>query len=227
MKLIYQQLLGFFLVIITSVMVMGYVMFNYSTREAYEQNYSRLVSYADSLEQLAKTNNNNDLELDAAFLDRLQVVMQGDDVTMRIFDANNQQVYPTVRPDWHLPNKIINKLKRGQTIKVRNDHDKRTARLSNSQPYTSVLRPWFRQGKFVGVIVIGSRVTSIEAILRQDKHDLLVTLIVSSIVAFCFSILLSVYSSRKIRRLSQATKRVAAGNLKFICLTMVTMRLMS
>lgn len=214
MKLIYQQLLGFFLVIFTSVMVMGYVMFNYSTKEAYDQNYNRLEGYAVSLEQLAKTNNDDDLVLDAAFLDRLQVVMQGDDVTMRIFDAENQQVYPTVRPDWHLPPKILNKLKQGQTIKVKNDHEKTTARLSNSQPYTSVLKPWFRHGKLVGVIVIGSRVTSIEAILRQDKHDLLITLIVSSIVAFGFSILLSVYSSRKIRRLSQATKRVAAGNFE-------------
>ncbi len=213
MKLIYQQLLGFFLVIITSVMVMGYVMFNYSTKEAYEQNYARLSGYADSLEQLAETDNSNELVLDASFLDRVQVVMQGDEVTMRIFDANNQQVYPNVRP-WHLPKKLFNRLKKGETIKVKNDHEKNTARLSSSQPYTSVLKPWFRHKKLVGVIVIGSRLTNIENTLRQYKHDLLITLLVSSLVASAFAVLISVYTSRKIRRLSQATKRVAAGNFE-------------
>ncbi|UFN66700.1 sensor histidine kinase [Lactobacillus gasseri] len=213
MKLFYQEMLGFLLVIITSIVIIGSSTIHFATIQAYSQSYSRLEGYGTSIGKLALAKDNPRHELDAKFLKNLQVVMEGEDVNLRIFNNKNRQVYPETTMNWALPQKLFKQLKNGKTVRIRNDHeDGRVTSFSNKDAYTSVIVPWRSNGKLVGVIWIGSRVQNVEQMLVREKHNLITALLSSLVIGGLISFILSYYISRKIKLLSSATKKVAQGD---------------
>lgn len=54
MKLIYQNMLGFLLIIVTTISIIGYSEIGYARNQAYMQNYQRMEGYAESLGDLAE-----------------------------------------------------------------------------------------------------------------------------------------------------------------------------
>lgn len=212
MKLLYQHLLAFLAVVLTSVAIMGVSVIHYTREAAYEQNFIRLEGYANAIGEQGLNNRSHSMVLDGDFLLKMQNVMSGDDVTMRIFNNQNEQIFPVPRTDLRLPSKVFANLKRGESLRIRNDHEKSGAKLSTSKAYTSVLVPWFYKGKLVGAILIGSRVANLEASIVSEKRNLLVALLFSLLVGLILSLVISLYSNQRIKRLSQATQKVAAGN---------------
>ncbi len=213
MKLFYQEILGFLLVIITSIVIIGSSTIHFATIQAYSQSYTRLEGYGTSIGKLALAKDNPKHELDAKFLKNLQVVVEGEDVNLRIFNNKNRQVYPETTMNWALPQKLFKQLKNGKTIRIRNDHqDGRVSSFSNKDAYTSVIVPWRSKGKLVGVIWIGSRVQNVEQMIVREKHNLLTALLSSLVIGGLISFILSYYISRKIKLLSNATKKVAQGD---------------
>lgn len=75
MKLFYQEILGFLLVIVTSIVIIGSSTIHFATIQAYSQSYTRLEGYGISIGKLALAKDNPKHELDAKFLKNLQVVM--------------------------------------------------------------------------------------------------------------------------------------------------------
>lgn len=206
-------MLGFLLVIITSIVIIGSSTIHFVTIQAYSQSYSRLEGYGTSIGKLALAKDNPRHELDAKFLKNLQVVMEGEDVNLRIFNNKNRQVYPETTMNWALPQKLFKQLKNGKTIRIRNDHeDGRVTSFSNKDAYTSVIVPWRSKGKLVGVIWIGSRVQNVEQMIVREKHNLITALLSSLVIGGLISFILSYYISRKIKLLSNATKKVAQGD---------------
>lgn len=206
-------MLGFLLVIITSIVIIGSSTIHFATIQAYSQSYSRLEGYGTSIGKLALAKDNPRHELDAKFLKNLQVVMEGEDVNLRIFNNKNRQVYPETTMNWALPQKLFKQLKNGKTVRIRNDHeDGRVTSFSNKDAYTSVIVPWRSNGKLVGVIWIGSRVQNVEQMLVREKHNLITALLSSLVIGGLISFILSYYISRKIKLLSSATKKVAQGD---------------
>lgn len=213
MKLFYQEILGFLLVIITSIVIISSSTIHFATIQAYSQSYTRLEEYGTSIGKLALAKDNPKHELDAKFLKNLQVVMEGEDVNLRIFNNKNRQVYPETTMNWALPQKLFKQLKNGKKIRIRNDHeDGRVSSFSNKDAYTSVIVPWRSKGKLVGVIWIGSRVQNVEQMIVREKHNLLTALLSSLVIGGLISFILSYYISRKIKLLSNATKKVAQGD---------------
>ena len=84
--------------------------------------------------------------------------------------------------------------------------------FSNKDAYTSVIVPWRSKGKLVGVIWIGSRVQNVEQMIVREKHNLITALLSSLVIGGLISFILSYYISRKIKLLSNATKKVAQGD---------------
>lgn len=212
MKLLYQHLLAILAVILTSVGIMGVSVIHYTREAAYEQNFIRLEGYAHAIGNMGLDNPSHAMVLDGDFLLKMQNVMREDDVNMRIFSSNNHQIFPVTRSDWRLPSKAFKQLKHGTSLRIRNDHEKSGAKLSTSKAYTSVLVPWFYRGKLVGAILIGSRVANLEASIVSEKRNLLVALLFSLLVGLILSMAIFLYNDQRIKRLSQATKKVAAGD---------------
>lgn len=213
MKLIYQHMLCFLLIILTTVSIIGYAELDYVRNQAYDQNFQRMESYGTTIGELANVQGQGDKDsLDPAFLNQLQFVLSGDDVRFRIFTAQNQQVYPQTSADLQLPEDVFDTLKKGHEIKIRNNNQQRSYIGATKNAYTGILMPWFKNQHLMGIIWIGATVKNVERPIIMAKKNLFNALIITLLVGVMLSWILSYYSTSKIKRLSRATKKVAAGD---------------
>lgn len=212
MKLIYQHMLSFLLIIIATVSIIGYAEINYVRNQAYEQNFERMESYGNTIGELAMTAGKGEKAvLNNTFLDQLQFVLSGNHVHFRVFTPDNNQVYPQTSESVRLPRAVFNSLKKGQEIRIKNNKVE-THIWQTKNAYSGVLMPWFSNHRLMGVIWIGSTVHNIERPIQMAKANLLNALIITLLVGVFLSFILSYYSTSKIKRLSKATDKVAAGD---------------
>ncbi|MBI0022133.1 MULTISPECIES: HAMP domain-containing sensor histidine kinase [Lactobacillus] len=213
MKLIYQHMLSFLLIILTTVAIIGYSEIAYVTNQSYSQNYQRMEDYASSLGSLAATDKKNGtLMLNANFLKQMEFVLRGDDLHLRIFDSDGRQIYPKTAKDLHLASDIYGILKQGQEIRIKNNNDSHSYMGHTNDPCTGVLVPWMSEHKMIGAIWLGARVKNVERPIAMAKQNLVNAFIVALTVGAALSLALSYYTTSKIKRLSIATKKVTSGN---------------
>ncbi|WEV71469.1 HAMP domain-containing sensor histidine kinase [Lactobacillus sp. ESL0785] len=213
MKLIYQHMLSFLLIIITIVSIVGYAQINCVTQQAYSQNYRRMEDYANSLGDLADTDNQDGtVMLNSEFLNQLQFILRSDDLHLRIFNDRGMQIYPEDKRKLHLADDVYQVLRQGQEIRVKNNNDTHTYLGPTKDDFTGVLVPWMNNHKIIGAIWLGSRVKVVEQPIVTAKKQIINALIVALIVGLILSMILSYYSTSKINKLSRATKKVQSGN---------------
>lgn len=205
-------MLSFLLIIIATVSIIGYAEVNYVRNQAYEQNFERMESYGNTIGELAMTAGKGEKAvLNNTFLDQLQFVLSGNHVHFRVFTPDNNQVYPQTSESVRLPRAVFNSLKKGQEIRIKNNKVE-THIWQTKNAYSGVLMPWFSNHRLMGVIWIGSTVHNIERPIQMAKANLLNALIITILVGVFLSFILSYYSTSKIKRLSKATDKVAAGD---------------
>lgn len=213
MKLIYQNMLGFLLIIVTTISIIGYSEIGYARNQAYMQNYQRMEGYAESLGDLAEADGKNGTALlNNNFLNQLEFVLRGEDVHLRIFNDKNEQIYPKVNAEVQLAKNVFATLKTGQEIRIQNNHNEQSPIRSTKDAYTGVLVPWMNGKNLVGVAWISSRVTHVERPIYMAKRNLLRALLMTVAVGLILSFIISYYSTKRIKRLSRATQKVASGN---------------
>lgn len=213
MKLIYQHMLSFLLIIITSVSIIGFTEIDYVRNQAYEQNFGRMESYGNAIGKLAVTEGSGKKEtLDTTFLNQLQFILSAEHVHFRIFNTKNKQIYPQTTTTFKLPNNVYDSLKKGQEIRIRNNNQESAYMGQTKYAYTGVLMPWFSKQKLIGIIWIGSTVRNVERPITMAKKNLINSLIITLVVGLILSLILAYYSTSKIKRLSRATEKVAAGD---------------
>lgn len=141
MKLIYQNMLSFLLIIVTTISIIGYSEIGYARNQAYTQNYQRMESYANSLGNLAEADSQNGTALlSNNFLNQLEYVLRGDDAHLRIFNDKNEQIYPKTKARIQLSQEVFTTLKNGQEIRIQNNHNENSPISSTKDAYTGV---WF------------------------------------------------------------------------------------
>lgn len=213
MKLIYQHTLSFLLIILTTVAIIGYSEILYVTNQSYSQNYQRMEGYASALGSLASTDKKNGTYLlNSEFLHQLEFILHGDDLHIRVFDSKSKQVYPKTSKDLHLASDVLGILKQGQEIRIKNNNDSHTYLGHTKDSCTGVLVPWISDHKFIGAVWIGARVKNVEKPINMAKQNLVNAFIIALIVGLGLSFALAYYTTNKIKRLTRATQKVAAGN---------------
>lgn len=213
MKLIYQNMLSFLLIIVTTISIIGYSEIGYARNQAYMQNYQRMESYANSLGNLAEADSQNGTALlSNNFLNQLEYVLRGDDAHLRIFNDKNEQIYPKTKARIQLSQEVFTTLKNGQEIRIQNNHNENSPISSTKDAYTGVLVPWMNGKNLVGIVWIGSRVKHVERPILMAKRNLLRALLITVAVGLLLSFIISYYSTKRIKRLSRATQKVASGN---------------
>lgn len=213
MKLIYQNMLSFLLIIVTTISIIGYSEIGYARNQAYMQNYQRMESYANSLGNLAEADSQNGTALlSNNFLNQLEYILRGDDAHLRIFNDKNEQIYPKTKARIQLSQEVFTTLKNGQEIRIQNNHNENSPISSTKDAYTGVLVPWMNGKNLVGIVWIGSRVKHVERPILIAKRNLLRALLITVAVGLLLSFIISYYSTKRIKRLSRATQKVASGN---------------
>lgn len=206
-------MLSFLLIIVTTISIIGYSEIDYARNQAYTQNYQRMESYANSLGNLAEADSQNGTALlSNNFLNQLEYVLRGDDAHLRIFNDKNEQIYPKTKARIQLSQEVFTTLKNGQEIRIQNNHNENSPISSTKDAYTGVLVPWMNDKNLVGIVWIGSRVKHVERPILMAKRNLLRALLITVAVGLLLSFIISYYSTKRIKRLSRATQKVASGN---------------
>ena len=213
MKLIYQHMLSFLLIIITTVSIIGFSEINNTTQQSYEYNYRRMEDFAAALGTLA-TNDKKDgaAMLNPKFLKKLEFVLHSDRVYLSVFNAHGSQVYPQRNDKIKLTSHRLRQLKSGKKLRIKNNNEALSSLGYKKDACTGVLIPWKDKGKFIGAMWLGVRIAQVERPVRIAKQNLFNALVSAIIVGLVLSLVLSFYATNRIKKLSIATKKVTAGD---------------
>ena len=213
MKLIYQHMLSFLLIILTTVSIIGFSEINNTTKQSYEYNYQRMEDFASALGTLAASDEKKgSAMLNPKFLHKLEFVLHSDRVYLSVFDKQGAQIYPEKNDDIHLTSKRVLQLKQGKKLHIKNNNEALSSLGHKKDACTGVLLPWEDNGKFIGAIWLGVRVAKVERPVTIAKQNLFSALVSAIIVGLMLSFILSFYATDRIKKLSLATKKVAAGD---------------
>ncbi|WP_223901929.1 sensor histidine kinase [Lactobacillus laiwuensis] len=213
MKLIYQHMLSFLLIILTTVSIIGFSEINNTTKQSYEYNYQRMEDFASALGTLAASDEKKgSAMLNPKFLHKLEFVLHSDRVYLSVFDKQGAQIYPEKNDDIHLTSKRVLQLKQGKKLHIKNNNEALSSLGHKKDACTGVLLPWKDNGKFIGAIWLGVRVAKVERPVTIAKQNLFSALVSAIIVGLMLSFILSFYATDRIKKLSLATKKVAAGD---------------
>ncbi len=215
MKLMYQQMLGFFAAIMIILIIMG-VSYSQMTRHmVYSNTWNSLEKYSNSLieQSLRISSQDGDaVNFDTTALENSEQLLQNQAISTTIYSASNKVVFPASVYQQSIKQTDWKKLKNNQIIhkvvyrRVRN----KDGRVSPAM--TEVMKPYFYNHKLVAVVVMGAFVSDINTSVNQINRNLIRALLVSIVVAIVASYILARYYTSRINRLRKATNQVARGN---------------
>ncbi|MFC6290572.1 sensor histidine kinase [Levilactobacillus angrenensis] len=215
MKLMYQQMLGFFAAIMIILVIMG-VSYSQMTRHmVYSNTWNSLEKYSNSLiEQSLRISSQkpNTVQFDTNSLESSEQLLQNQAISTTIYSATNKIVFPANVYQQAIDQSDWQKLKKNQIIHKVVDRRVRNKNGRVSPAMTEVMKPYFYNHKLVAVVVMGAFVSDINTNVNQINHNLMKALLVSFLVAVVASYILARYYTSRINRLRKATNQVAKGN---------------
>lgn len=215
MKLMYQQMLGFFAAIMIILIIMG-VSYSQMTRHmVYSNTWNSLEKYSNSLiEQSLRINSedSHDVDFDTESLESSEQLLQNQAVSTTIYSASNKVVFPANVYQQAINQSDWKKLKQNKIIHKVVDKRVRTKNGRISPAMTEVMKPYFYNHRLVAVVVMGAFVSDINTSVNQINRNLIRALLVSIVVAIVASYLLARYYTSRINQLRKATNQVAKGN---------------
>ncbi|MCH4123962.1 MAG: HAMP domain-containing histidine kinase [Levilactobacillus sp.] len=215
MKLMYQQMLGFFAAIMIILVIMG-VSYSQMTRHmVYSNTWNSLEKYSNSLiEQSLRISSQkpNTVQFDTNSLESSEQLLQNQAISTTIYSATNKIVFPANVYQQAINQSDWKKLAKNQIIHKVVDRRVRNKNGRVSPAMTEVMKPYFYNHKLVAVVVMGAFVSDINTNVNQINHNLMKALLVSFLVAVVASYILARYYTSRINRLRKATNQVAKGN---------------
>ncbi|HJE44245.1 sensor histidine kinase [Levilactobacillus namurensis] len=215
MKLMYQQMLGFFAAITIILVLLG-VSYTQMTRHmVYSNTWNTLEKYSNSLiEQSLRISAENpkQVNFDTTALENSEQLLQNQAVSVTIYSAKNQIVFPDNIYQQSINQKDWNKMKNNRIIHKVVDRRMRNKNGRVTPAVTEVMKPYFYNHKLVAVVVMGAFVSDINTNINQINRNLIRALFVSILVAIVASYILARYYTSRINRLRKATNQVAQGD---------------
>ena len=215
MKLMYQQMLGFFAAITIILVLLG-VSYTQMTRHmVYSNTWNTLEKYSNSLiEQSLRISAENpkQVNFDTTALENSEQLLQNQAVSVTIYSAKNQIVFPDNVYQQSINQKDWNKMKNNRIIHKVVDRRMRNKNGRVTPAVTEVMKPYFYNHKLVAVVVMGAFVSDINTNINQINRNLIRALFVSILVAIVASYILARYYTSRINRLRKATNQVAQGD---------------
>lgn len=215
MKLMYQQMLGFFAAITIILVLMG-VSYSQMTRHmVYSNTWNSLEKYSNSLiEQSLRISSQSPktVNFDTTALENSEQLLQNQAISTTIYSSSNRIVFPANIYQQAINQTDWKKLKNNQIIHKVVDRRVRNKNGRVSPAVTEVMKPYFYNHKLVAVVVMGAFVSDINTNVNQINRNLIRSLLFSCLVAIVASYILARYYTSRINRLRKATNQVARGN---------------
>ncbi|MGX5377917.1 ATP-binding protein [Ligilactobacillus sp. LYQ135] len=228
-KLLYQQMLLFFVMIICFLTIVGALVFHLTKENVYQDTWNRMEGYAQSIRKNAlelTTNQNGETEitLDAQELRDSEMVLENSDVHFTIYTSPDQILYPQYGFKSKISKKDWKRLQKGEILKRRDDLGG-VGRVGKKAPHpdpdndlvkhrmTDIFVPCFDvNGQLVAVISVASAVSNIQSDFQKIRENLLIALLVCAVIGFIICYLIAYYITKRIKKMQKATRQIAEGD---------------
>jgi len=203
-KYLYQQLASHLSVIIIAFLTLSLLFSHYVENFVYDSKTEELATYGENLLK--------DIELDSRdsrnTLESYDRVLDGRDIQYILFDEQSAVIYSTglKTPFVGLQDKEWQSIKEGNIVTVKQDFKR------FDEGVTFVILPYVHNNQFIGGILLTSPIKGSRQVVSQMNDYLVITTGLALIFSLVISWILSTFHVRRIKRLRDATSRVAAGD---------------
>ncbi|WP_295746948.1 HAMP domain-containing sensor histidine kinase [uncultured Limosilactobacillus sp.] len=214
MKLVYRQMLSFFLVICTLMVILTATYIQVTNTTLYHQTWDQLTTDSDTLmmdavqydfsNQELKGLKMQTLNANAQLLSRQNVHFTIYTPAKKVSFSSNGFRPSLTKDDWAT-------VKRGKTIHKRLDaapfrHD------NSSRQMTEVIRPYIYQNKLIAVVATGTFVSTINQNRQQILINMLKCIALAAAVTLVMSYILSRQMTKRIKKMQKAATQIARGD---------------
>lgn len=210
MKFLWQQILGFLLVIITALAISAYRISNYMTTEIFKEREAQLLQYGNNIVS------NNFTRPD---LVRASQLLESENIVIQVYLDDGRIIYPTYdqRFSSNLSDIDLKRIAEGASLGLQ--YAQRFVDPETQLQMTTVYIPLQQNevaGFPAGFISLGAPLESLEEQIAQSQNHILISFIIATIVGIIMSVFYAVFQTQKIKKLQQATREIASGNYEII-----------
>lgn len=210
MKLIYQQMLAFFGVIIVALGIVAVLSIRSTTHQVWDDSFEQLENYTDVLKDRAV--DERTYIINTRFIQDSEAILKNEDVHFLIYDAANTVRYPIFDGTKvaAIQSEYWKKLKSGKPVAVPSTAT--DPRDGKQESMTIYYKPVFQSGKLLFVIAAIAPVDNIQSAIRRTESNLFIAFLLSALAAIIVSYIFARYQVGRINRLRQVTHLVAEGD---------------
>ena len=210
MKFLWQQILGFLLVIITALAISAYRISDYMTTEIFKEREAQLLQYGNNIVS------NNFTRPD---LVRASQLLESENIVIQVYLDDGRIIYPTYdqRFSSNLSDTDLNRIAEGASLGLQ--YAQRFVDPETQLQMTTVYIPLQQNevaGFPAGFISLGAPLESLEEQIAQSQNHILISFIIATIVGIIMRVFYAIFQTRKIKKLQQATREIASGNYEVI-----------
>lgn len=200
----HQQMLAFFGVVMTVLIILGFSFLQFARNTAYQNTEAQLFGYAEAL---------IDENLQTDKIESGQTILKNQGVSIFVFDDTDSMTYPVTTEEYvsGISDDDLAKLKNGKPLTLT---QRNTDFFGNQVDTAIVYQPFFTQstGGFYGFIAVSAPISMIESNLKDIRNNLFSAFIFSLIGATIASYLFAKFQVNRINRIRSATHKVAKGD---------------
>lgn len=217
MKMIYQQLLAFFLVIGCTILLLGFSFSRMSKTFVYDQTWHNLEKYSDSLIQQSLTissKNKAKVTFDEEKLKNSEALLENQAVHFTVFSPQDQVIYPNNGVAPRITQKDWEHLRRNQIVRKVNNKNFKLSNGKTRPAMIEVLKPYYYKKKLVAAVTVGAFISDVNSNVKRINRDLLKALFVALLISMFISYFIARRLNRRISKLRSAANQVSNGNYK-------------
>lgn len=204
MKYLYQQMLAFFAVIMTVLVILGFSFLKFTTDTVQENLESQLSSYANTIIE-------NHLVENAEWA---ELLLHNQGVRIYVTDTNKQIISPKRDKGKYLniSDADLKELTKGNEVSSKGDSPIDLLGNKNKQLWVLVPFVYTETQEFAGIVYVDAPMSNIKGSISELKKNLYFALVISTICALILSFVLAQYQVKRINRLRSATHRISKGD---------------
>ncbi|MCM0583291.1 HAMP domain-containing histidine kinase [Weissella diestrammenae] len=220
MKMMYQQMLAFFTVIMAALLIIGVLFTQFTTKMVEDNTYRQLNRFSVAIAEEAmryKADTGDFAYFDTRGLDIDLSLLEEQNMSFTVYDGDENVVYPTATKAVHsnITASQWRKLKNHKIVHTRVDAaNKANKEESNTM---GVMKPFFdNKNRLIAVVVTRANVSTVDDNMDMLRKNLAIAFLVAGIVAVMLSFIVSQLIVNRLRLIQLVTRQVASGDYQAI-----------
>lgn len=215
MKYLLQQMLAFWVIILTVLIIVGVAFTQFTKNAVLNTTYEQMESYADAI-QLNSLEHPEELFSNIKLTER---ALKNQQIVFMAIDEKQEVQYPA-SVKGTLPNFIDaddwEQLKSGSGVTLTKTLEAPSRDGNKAVMSAIVLKPLFvtngSETNFFGSLVVLQPIEYMENSIHDLTSNLFKAFLISSVIALMFSYIFAKFQVNRINRMKKATREIAAGN---------------